>query len=44
MNELKHEKARTLEERYEKQRRCSEIYSCTEDFSYFLTLALPFAN
>lgn len=44
MIELNHEKTGKLEEKIEKRRRCSEVYSCTEDFSYFLTLELHFAN
>lgn len=44
MIELNDDKTEKLEEKIGEGRRCSEVYSCTEDFSYFLTLALSFAN
>jgi hypothetical protein len=33
-----------LDAELRKGRTCSEVYSCTEDFLYFLKLAIPFAN
>ena len=44
MFELNDDKTEKLEELSRQRRRCSEVYSCTEDFSYFLTLTLPFVN